>query len=264
MPKYDLEQIRNYWKSQAVKHKQSPSASWLDTPVIEMEIRAILDYIEHGDMVLDAGCANGYSTIRFASQKNIHIIGIDYLPEMIEQATESLKQWRDKIQGSISFEIGSVMAIKKSNNIYDKVILKRVIASLGEYNNQLKGIRECARVLKPSGLLLLSDATLQGWEKLNTFRREWQLPEIPIPAFNNYLDREKVITDLAPELELVETKNFASTYFVGTRIIKPLLVKALGLNIDSANPNAEWNQWFSKLPAWGDYGTQELFIFKKK
>jgi len=264
MVKYDLEQIRSYWEAQAEKYKQSPAASWSDTPVIEMEIREILGYLEDGDSVLDAGCANGYSTIRFAAQKNICIQGIDYIPEMIAQAHENLKQCSGKIAGSVSFDTGNVLAITKADNIYDKVILKRVIASLGEYDNQLRAIRESARILKPGGLLLLSDATLQGWEKLNAFRREWQLPEISIPAFNNYLDREKLVEDLSPELELCESRNFASSYYVGTRILKPLLIQALGLNIDTADPHMEWNRWFSQLPSWGDYGTQELFIFKKK
>ena len=34
-----------------------------------------------------------------------------------------------------------------------------------------------------------------------------------------------------------------------------------GLNV--ADPNMEWNRWFSQLPPWGDYGIQELFIFRK-
>ena len=47
------------------------------------------------------------------------------------------------------------------------------------------------------------------------------------------------------DLELMELVNFASTYFVGTRLLKPLLAQALGGKIDPADPNAEWNRWFS-------------------
>ena len=69
---------------------------------------------------------------------------------------------------------------------------------------------------------------------------------------------------MAGELELLELVNFASTYFVGTRVLKPLLAQALGGKMDPANPNAEWNRWFSMLPACGDYGTQKLFVFRKR
>ncbi len=119
-------------------------------------------------------------------------------------------------------------------------------------------------MLKPGGVLLLSEATIQGWSKMNDLRREWGLPDIPMPGFNSYLDEQKVIDFMAAELELVELANFASTYFVGTRLLKPLLTRALGGNMDPANPNAEWNRWFSTLPAWGDYGTQKLFVFRKR
>jgi hypothetical protein len=85
-----------------------------------------------------------------------------------------------------------------------------------------------------------------------------------MPSFNNYLDEEKVAAALAPELELMELVNFASTYFVGTRLIKPLLAAAVNAPLDVADPGAEWNRWMSKLPSRGDYGTQKLFVFRKR
>ena len=264
MPRYNLKQIRDYWSKQAIKHKQSYKASWSDKTAIDLEIKEILKYLENGDFVLDAGCANGYSTIQFVLHKKIRIIGVDYSPEMIEQSIELLNKKNDKIKESVIFEVGDVMNLKQADNMFDKLLLKRVIASLGDYDQQLKGIIECIRVLKPGGLLIISDATLQGWRNLNKFRLEWHLEEIPMPSFNNYLDREKVIKDLEVYLELVETSNFSSTYFVGTRVFKPLLVKAMNLDINISDPNMEWNRWFAQLPAWGDYGTQELFVFKKK
>jgi hypothetical protein len=99
---------------------------------------------------------------------------------------------------------------------------------------------------------------------MNKFRNEWGLPDIPMPDFNLYLDQEKVIEAVKPELELVELVNFSSTYFVGTRVLKPLLARALEVGIEVANPNMEWNRFFAQLPACGDYGTQKLFIFRKR
>ncbi len=78
------------------------------------------------------------------------------------------------------------------------------------------------------------------------------------------MDQQKVVDALSDRLQVVEIRNFASTYYVGTRVLKPLLVKALGASIDVASPDMEWNRWFAQLPSWGDYGTQKLFVFKKK
>jgi hypothetical protein len=89
------------------------------------------------------------------------------------------------------------------------------------------------------------------------------MDDIPMPPFNHYLDQDKVISAVAAEMQLVELSNFASTYYVGTRVLKPLLVRATKALVDVADPNAEWNRWFSQLPAAGDYGTQKLFVFRK-
>lgn len=261
--KYSQEQIRHYWMQQAREYGQSPSASWSDHWVMDMEIRQIVQRLAGGDVVLDVGCGNGYSTLQFACQKPVIIRGLDYIPELIEQARLRLADFAPKLLGQVEFDVGDITALSEPNASYDKVVVIRVVINLGEWSRQLQGLRECARVLKSGGLLLLSEATLQGWRQLNAMRREWGLPEIPIPPFNLYLDQEKVVEALAAEFELVEIVNFSSTYFVATRVLKPLLIQALGAELDVANPNMDWNRWFAQLPAWGDYGTQKLFVFKK-
>ena len=256
-------QIKDYWTRQAVSHGQSPAASWSDRPVIEMEIAEIVQHLHDGDHVLDIGCANGYSTVEFASKKAIEIVGLDYIPDMIEQAKSRLAATRG-LKGKVSFQFGDITALSALDRSYDKVIVVRVIINLGDWPRQLCGLRESARVLRPGGTLLLSEATVQGWQNLNSLRREWRLPEIPVPPFNTYLDQDQVVAALSGELDLIGIVNFASTYFVGTRVLKPLLIKALGLDMDVADPEMHWNRWFSQLPAAGDYGTQKLFVFSKR
>jgi ubiquinone/menaquinone biosynthesis C-methylase UbiE len=263
--KFSLEQIREYWRCQALKYGQSPAASWSDRMAVELEIREISKRLTDGDRVLDVGCGNGYSTIQFASKKRIRIRGLDYVPEMIEQARLQLSKMSHKLLGTVEFDVGDVTALDgEPNDTYDKVVSTRAIINLGEWNCQLKGLRECARVLKPDGIFLLSEATFQGWRRLNSFRREWGLPEIPIPPFNQYLDQEQVIEAVSSDLQLVELVNFASTYYVGTRVFKPLFIQALGARADASNPDMEWNRWFAELPSWGDYGTQKLFVFRRR
>ncbi len=261
--KYSLEQIRDFWTKQANVHGTAPQASWSDVSVIHMEIKNILQYIEDGDHVIDVGCANGYSTIQFASQKKVKIKGVDYIPEMVDQAKKRLTEFKDRLQGEIEFGVDDVMHLNQPANTFDKVVLIRVIINLSNWENQLIGLQNCARIVKPGGLLLVSEATIQGWQNLNNLRKEWGLTEIPMPSFNNYLDQEKVIDALTPALKLVDVKNYASTYFVATRIFKPLLNEALGNRINTADPNMEWNRFWSMAPSWGDYGTQKLFIFQK-
>jgi ubiquinone/menaquinone biosynthesis C-methylase UbiE len=231
--------------------------------VIELEIREIVRHLSDGDRVLDVGCANGYSTIQFACQKHVQVRGLDYIPEMVDQARLRAASMASALTGRVEFGVGDATALKEPDESFDKVTAIRVVINLGDWERQRVALRECARVVRRGGLLLLSEATIQGWQRLNKLRREWGLADIPMPPFNQYLDQDAVVQALSPHLQLVEIADFASTYYVGTRLLKPLLTRALDARIDVADPEAEWNRWCAQLPAWGDYGTQKLFVFKK-
>lgn len=256
-------EVYEYWTRQALEQGQSPAASWSDHSVIEMEIREIIKRLHDGDRVLDVGCANGYSSVQFACAHRLQLRGLDYIPEMIEQAKARLGALQDKLAGSIEFDLGDIVRLKEADNYYDKVVVVRVLINLGTWERQLSGLQECIRVLKSGGLFLLSEATLQGWRRLNALRKEWGLNDIPMPPFNQYVDQDQVIAALSGRAELVELANFASTYYVGTRVLKPLLAQATNAPVSVADPGSEWNRWFSQLPAAGDYGTQKLFVFRK-
>lgn len=263
-PVFGPEEIREYWTKQAHEHGLEPAASWSDRHAIELEIRQLLPRLADDDQVLDIGCANGYTAVRLAAERAVRVKGIDYLPAMIEQARRRLEELPGRLRGTVEFAVGDARALDEPDERYDKVVVVRTIINLGEWDAQLGGLHECARVLRPHGTLLLSEPTIQGWRRLNQFRREWQLDDLPMPPFNNYLDEQVVIDSLRDQLELVELVEFSSTYFVGTRVLKPLLIRALGLKLDVADPDMEWNRWFSQLPAVGDYGTQKLFVLRKK
>jgi ubiquinone/menaquinone biosynthesis C-methylase UbiE len=261
--KYNLNEIRDYWTQQAMKYGDSVSASWSDYRVVDMEIKHIVSHLNDGDKVLDVGCGNGFSTVQFAYHRNINIRGLDYIPELISQAKKRLSNLSFPLCSQVEFDVADITSLKEPQESYDKAIVVRVIINLENWDQQLKGLRECARILKPGGSLLLSEATVQGWENINKLRSEWGLPELSIPPFNLYLDQERVVETLKTDFHLIEIVNFSSTYYVGTRVLKPLLVNALGANIDIADPNMEWNRWFSQLPSWGDYGIQKIFVFQK-
>jgi ubiquinone/menaquinone biosynthesis C-methylase UbiE len=153
---------------------------------------------------LDAGCANGYSSVKFARARRIRPRGVDYVPEMVEQARLKAAALGDKLKDSIEFDVGDITKLQERSASYDKVVVIRVLINLGTWERQAQGLRECTRVLKPGGVLLLSEATRQGWERLNLLSREWDLEDIPMPAFNQYLDEEQVVSAAQEELDQIE------------------------------------------------------------
>ena len=261
--KFDGEGIRKFWTAQAVQHQQSPSASWSDRMVIELEIREISRRLAPGDRVLDVGCANGYSTVSYAREKPLSIRGVDYIPEMIDHAMSRLSL-ESGLKGTVEFGVGDILQLDEATASYDKLIVTRVVINLDTWDAQVRALEECARVLKPGGILLLSEATIQGWTKLNAFRAEWGLPPIPMPPFNRYIDVTQIVAASDRWLELVEVVDFASSYYVATRIVKPLLARVAGTSDRVADPDMHWNQWVAALPPAGDYGTQKLLILRRR
>jgi len=261
--KFTIDQIREFWTTQAEQHRESPSASWSDRMVIELEIREMARRLTPGDRVLDVGCANGYSTLSYAREKAITIRGVDYIPEMIAHAKARLEV-EPRMAGTAEFAVGDVLQLDEPSDAYDKVIATRVVINLHSWDAQVRAVEECARVLKRGGILLLSEATIQGWTKLNEFRAEWGLPPIPMPPFNTYIDQPRLVSAVSRSLELLETVDFASSYYVGTRVLKPLLAKVAGTSDKIANPEMHWNYWMAALPPAGDYGTQKLLVFRRR
>ena len=258
------DRIRSFWTEQAVEHGVEAEASWTDVRVMEMELRTIVEFLRDGQTVLDVGCANGFSTLQFARHKRVSITGVDYIPEMISHANVALNAVSGDLAGTASFAVGDATALQFADNQFDTVVVIRVLINLGDWERQLVGLRECVRVLRPGGTLLLSEATVQGWTRLNDLRGEWGMPPIKMPEFNNYLDQDRVTDALRPACELIEINNFASSYYVGTRVLKPLLGQITGRQAEVPNPLSELNRWLSMMPAAGDYGTQKLFVFRKR
>jgi SAM-dependent methyltransferase len=258
------DEIRDYWRNQAISFGEDHKASWTDVNAINLEIAEVSRRLRDDTRVIDIGCANGFSTINYAQRFRIDIKGVDYIPEMIAAANAGLSAPAAPLMGAVTFAIGDITALEEPNGYYDTAIVTRLIINLAQREKQIAAIREAARTVKAGGTLLLSEATREGLQRLNSFRSEWGLQPIPEPPFNNYVDEELIRTAAPDLLNLEEISNFASTYFVGTRVLKPLLAGALGNRVDPARAEMEWNRFFSLLPSAGDYGTQKLFVFRRR
>lgn len=260
----DADEIRAFWVEQAIEHGQSPAASWSDHHAIELEIAAIGRRLVPGSRVLDAGCANGYSSARFASDASVHVVGVDYVAEMVAEASARRESLSDDVAQRLEFHLGDVRGLDFPDSSFDAVVCTRVIINLSSREEQRAGLLELARVTRRGGTLLISEATVEGWERLNELRREFHLGDIPMPPFNNYVIEDEVVTCLEPMAEHVTTDDFASTYYVGSRVLKPLLAGIAPGPVDAAAPSMQINRWFAQLPAFGDYGTQKLFVFTRR
>lgn len=250
--------IKEYWDRQAELFGDKIEATMPDLLAKELEIKTLLKYCRPNEKILDAGCGNGYSAVELAKRKNLNITGVDYSEKMIKYAGAQLKG--SKLKGKVKFEVGDVLNLRFGGGAFDKVITDRCLINLPTFEHQLKAAKELHRVLKTNGIFLMMEDTQQGLKKLNTLRKKFGLYEIKIRWHDLYIDEKKFLEVVKPFFKLVKIDNFASTYYMCSRIINAKLTPP-GEEPDYLSPI---NKIAARLPPLGDYTALKLFVLEKR
>jgi ubiquinone/menaquinone biosynthesis C-methylase UbiE len=247
-----VQRIKEFWNERAIQYGANQKATLGEIAVRHLEINEIKKHLDHGQKILDVGCGNGYTTKIFAKKYNSKLHGIDYSPEMIRMAKQSLME--SEILGEIHFKVQDCLDLKFSNNYFDVIYTERCIQNLPELKLQEEAILELLRVLKPGGKLILVECSKTGLLKLNKIRKMIGRMEISDaePWHNKFIDDNWLIEFAHNNKDIfrLEIKHFASTYTLLTRIL-PL-----------------WRifyyfRYFQYIPNLGEFGYFKSFIILK-
>lgn len=214
--------IKAYWESQAQVHAQSHWASWGDNWMIDLEIETIGKQLKSGDQVLDIGCANGYSTLRqFELHQLKSITGIDFAEGMLKAAQEALQ--KSGFGDQVRFMEGDIRALPFADNTYDVAYTTRVLINMPTWEQQMQGIAECIRVVKPGGLVVLSEGFWEPLVLLNAMRSLKNLPPLVEHDFNRYLKLSALEAYLRKQNLKFRVEDFSSIYYFGSRFLRELV-----------------------------------------
>lgn len=235
-----------------------------DYELRELEIDLGREYIRDGDAVLDVGCGPGAALRDYASKRSIRACGIDYSENMIESARGLLAE--EEGGPEIEFQTASVTELPFSEGEFDVVSSHRCLMALLEWERQQEALREIHRVLKPGGTLVLMEGTFEGIERLNEYRRRFDLDEIDPGGRDRLLTlkfhEQQLLEFTEPLYELLRVQRFGMYYFL-TRIVQPLLVAPEKPSYDHPL-NAVAKQIARAVPDFQGLGHLVGFVLRKR
>jgi len=215
-----MDENRAHWEAQAKAHDTEADASWGDAHAMELEVANLLPHIHAGARVLDAGCANGFTTFRVLEKAPAAVHAFDFSPRMIDAARRAAAT-RDPL-GKVKLYEGNILDIHEPDGTFDVAYAVRVLINLPGWPAQAKAIREMHRVLRPGGKYLLTEGFAGSMRKLNGLRALADLPPIAPPSFNIWIEESELEELARPLFEIETVSRFMSPYYVATRFLREL------------------------------------------
>ena len=256
----DIEAIKDHWNEKARQEELDERCTMPDAYLKRLEVDRLVTYLDDTDILLEVGCGNGHSTLRFAEKVQSEVIGVDYAEEMIRCCERMLHQAAPSLRDRVRFEVHDILEPLPFDEYFSKVISARCLQNLGSWERQTRALKNIHAWLRPGGHLLLSENTVQGLKKINGLRMAVGLHELPVRWHNLYFDEDQLLEFIRPYFRLVEIDNFSSTYYVASRIFNAKLAHDRGEEPDYMS---EINRIATMLPPIGDYGLLKLIVLQK-
>lgn len=214
--------IYENWKKAAQSRGLKPDATIRDLYARALNTEAVVKYIKDTDRVLDVGCANGFATVKYA-EKAEFTIGVDYVAEFITHAHDLHKNLvkANKLD-FLEADILNLGWIKDLYSQFDKVICERTLINLSSWDQQKQALDQLGSLVRVGGLLLISEATVQGHESVDKVRLQFGLDILEKHWNNLYIDETVLEKHLSRDFHLVSKESF-SLYILLSRVINAAL-----------------------------------------
>lgn len=100
------------------------------------------------DVILDAGCGDGYYLYLLSNLGNFSLTGIDYLKKNIDDAKRQVGRKKN-----IKYMVGDISNMSLKSGTFNKIVLSEVLEHV---EDDLKTLKELKRVLKKDGTLYIT------------------------------------------------------------------------------------------------------------
>jgi ubiquinone/menaquinone biosynthesis C-methylase UbiE len=259
----ESEEVKKFWDGQAKQFEQCDLATAPDHHYRTLEIDHILSHLENKGTVLDVGCGNGYSTLRFAKVLPFaKFIGVDYSELMIEHARAAQAQ---SGLTNVEFHVGNVLSLADLPVLqggegakFDCIVSERCLINLSSWDEQQHALLQMKAVLSLTGTIILTENTQEGMTRLNELRASIALPPIAVRWHNFYLPQTKLEKFLQQHFLVEAVKNIGNLYYIISRVVYAKLAALEGKEPSYDHPI---NEIAARLPSLSDYQYSPNFIY---
>lgn len=253
----DLSQkLEQFWDGRA---KLGELAGTNDFMLTEIEQKFILEIIPECSHVLDIGCGNSMSLIKLALEKRCSGVGIDFSYEMVKQSQQFIND--RKLNDRLTIHHCGVPPVPTEYGSFDVVMSNRALINLETSELQKQAIQSIPNVLRPGGMYLMIECSLDGGDLTNYMRNKIGLGNIDPPWHNLFFKEKYVESWQTDNFKIEQMLHISSTYHFLSRVVYAKLAE---LNNQEMKYDSEINKIALMLPAQiGEFGPVKAWIWRK-
>ena len=210
------ERIKAYWEDPVTR-------SLIDENLRMLEEGVVTTHLRPGMEIVDIGCGDGESTIRYASLVK-KCLGLERSEHLISRAQEKLSASR---LPNLSFSSGDINELGAYIGQFDLAITQRVVTNMSSWDAQVAVMDNVRAVLRPGGIYVMVENISEGHDYLNALRAGVGLREIPRHWHNLYLNHQMVMKYFEGRFHLIRHHTF-ELYSLLTRVYTNLFASFEG------------------------------------